>query len=84
MAQIGGHRHIFDEALFEARGLIESYIANYDWISRWLNVEPVITRWRSTPFKEYIFYDCKLYFMNSRRLESEEVDVSGNPLMGLT
>ncbi|MEM2216638.1 MAG: DEAD/DEAH box helicase [Nitrososphaerota archaeon] len=63
---------------------LSATVTNYDEISRWLKAKPIATQWRPTPLKEYIYYDGKLYFLNSGKLEYEDVKVSGNPLIGLT
>lgn len=63
---------------------LSATVTNYDEISSWLGAKPLVTHWRPTPLRECVFYDGRLYFMNSGKLESEEVKVSGNPLIGLT
>ena len=65
---------------------LSATVANYDEVSRWLGAKPIVSRWRPTPLREFIFYDGRLYYVDpgSGRLESREANVAGNPLIGLT
>jgi len=65
---------------------LSATVTNYEEISKWLNAKPVVTQWRPTPLKECIFYDNKLYYLNpeSGKLESQEMSITGRPLIGFT
>jgi len=65
---------------------LSATVTNYEEISRWLGAKPIVSRWRPTPLREFIFYDSRLYYVDpgSGKLESREANVAGNPLIGLT
>ena len=63
---------------------LSATVTNYEEISTWLGAKPVISQWRPTALKECVYYGGKLYYLNSGSLESEETNVVGNPLIGLT
>lgn len=63
---------------------LSATVTNHEELSRWLGARPVITRWRPVSLRECVFYDNKLYYINSGRVESIDVNVTGNPLIGLT
>ena len=63
---------------------LSATVTNYEEMSKWLGAKPVITQWRPTPLRECIYYDGKLYYLDSGKLASEDVKASGNAMMGLT
>jgi len=63
---------------------LSATITNHDELSKWLGASPVVTRWRPTPLRECVFYDNRLYYVDSGKIESIEAGVVGNPLIGLT
>jgi len=63
---------------------LSATVSNYEEVSRWLKAKPVVSDWRPTELREYVYHDGRLYFLNSGKLESEEVKIVGNPLISLT
>ena len=63
---------------------LSATVTNHGEISSWIGAKPILSDWRPTELRESVYYNGKLYFLNSGRLESEEVKVAGNPLISLT
>jgi len=63
---------------------LSATVTNYEEVSSWMGAKPILSDWRPTELRECVYYDGKLYFLNSGRLESEETKVVSNPLVGLT
>ena len=63
---------------------LSATITNYEEVSAWMRAKPVVSDWRPVQLNETIYYDGRLYSINEDGLRSEEVNVSGNPLIGLT
>ena len=63
---------------------LSATVTNYEEIAGWLRAKPLLSNWRPTELRECVYYDGRLYYLNSGKLESEEVKVVGNPMIGLT
>ncbi len=63
---------------------LSATVSNYDEVSSWLKARPVVSGWRPTMLREYVYHDGRLYYLNSGKLESEEAKIVGNPLISLT
>jgi len=63
---------------------LSATVTNYEEVAGWLRAKPLISNWRPTELRECVYYDGRLYYLNSGKLESEEVKVVGNPMIGLT
>jgi helicase len=63
---------------------LSATVTNYEEVAGWLRAKPLLSNWRPTELRECVYYDGKLYYLNSGKLESEEVKVVGNPMIGLT
>ncbi|MCL7386143.1 MAG: DEAD/DEAH box helicase, partial [Thaumarchaeota archaeon] len=63
---------------------LSATVTNYEEVAGWLRAKPLLSNWRPTELRECVYYDGRLYYLNSGKLESEEVKVVGNPMIGLT
>ena len=63
---------------------LSATVTNPEEVAGWLRARPLLSGWRPTELRECVYYDGRLYYLNSGRLESEEARVVGNPIMGLT
>ena len=63
---------------------LSATVTNFEEVAGWLRARPLLSSWRPTELRECVYYDGRLYYLNSGRLESEEVRVIGNPIIGLT